>query len=133
MNKVTSTVKAGNKESAQGGLTGWKAISNPWTIELRYQGRKMPISYWTGSALGEPTTADVVYCLLTDWVDVVVAFEDWALDLGYDTDSRAAEKIYMECIDQTCRAKTLFGEDVDAFMGAYQEEDPEEALAKMCA
>jgi len=46
-----------------------------------------------------PTLCDVVYCLLCDAQSVAYGetFEDWASDLGYDEDSRTAERVYNQC------------------------------------
>lgn len=48
----------------------------------------------------EPDTADVIHSLISD-ADVLNynSFEDWALSLGYDEDSRKAEAIYRSCLE----------------------------------
>lgn len=50
----------------------------------------------------KPDLVDVLYCLVSD-ADVInsIGFEDWAENLGYDTDSRKAEDIYRACLKQT--------------------------------
>lgn len=54
------------------------------------------------SLLGKPTykpsKQDVLYCICSDAENTDQPFEDWAADLGYDTDSRKAEAIYNECV-----------------------------------
>lgn len=44
-----------------------------------------------------------VLCSFADEASIedALCFEDWALDLGYDTDSREAERIYRQCQKQT--------------------------------
>ena len=46
-----------------------------------------------------PTIADVMYSLLLDDATDYVNFEDWADQIGYDTDSREAERTYKSCLD----------------------------------
>ena len=60
--------------------------------------------YKTGDAaspikLPPPNIANVLHCLFLD-SDVLnyATFEEWAPDLGYDPDSREAEKIYQACL-----------------------------------
>lgn len=49
-----------------------------------------------------PHLANVLYALVSE-ADVMnyLGFEDWASNLGYDPDSRQAEKIYLQCLSQT--------------------------------
>jgi hypothetical protein len=44
-----------------------------------------------------PTAASVLYCLLSDSQASGESFPDWCGGLGYDTDSRKAFDIYMQC------------------------------------
>ena len=61
--------------------------------------------------LPPPDLLDVVYCLVSD-ADVIdcASFEDWAGDYGYDTDSRAAEKTYRECLAIALELRALLGD-----------------------
>jgi hypothetical protein len=46
-----------------------------------------------------PDLADVVYALVLDASVLDYAdFESWAVEFGYDVDSRSAEKTYQECL-----------------------------------
>jgi hypothetical protein len=58
-----------------------------------------------------PTAASVLYCLLSD-SDALDSptFEEWASDLGYDTDSRKAEQIYRACIENGLKLRRVLGE-----------------------
>ena len=49
----------------------------------------------------KPTLTDVLYCLVSDaqTVNYCAGFEDWCAELGYDDDSRKAEKTYRACQD----------------------------------
>lgn len=58
-----------------------------------------------------PDSVDVLYSLAMD-SDVLDSrgFEDWASDLGYDTDSRKAESIYRACLDITLKLRAALGD-----------------------
>ncbi len=57
-----------------------------------------------------PSIGDVMQSLAHD-SDVLDAggFENWAADLGYDTDSRAAERIYGECREIATKLQAALG------------------------
>ena len=88
---------------------------NHFKVTLRYSGRQMTLYFSQGYGIsGEPTAADVLNCLASDSSSVENArsFEDWASDLGYDPDSRKAEKIFKVCEKQAERLKKFLGEDL---------------------
>ena len=57
----------------------------------------------------EPTALDVLYSFIADLVNGE-SFEDWCGNLGYDTDSRKAEKVYLACLKQEENIKGMFTE-----------------------
>lgn len=58
-----------------------------------------------------PTGHEVLGQLCCDALDVRdSSFEQWASDLGYDTDSRSAEAIYRKCVDTWHDLRKLFNE-----------------------
>lgn len=60
-----------------------------------------------------PDPIDVIWSLTQD-ADVFLnarSFEDWASDLGYDTDSRKAEAVYRACLDIALKLRNGIGED----------------------
>lgn len=67
----------------------------------------------SAKAIPAPRLGDVLHSLLLD-SDVLDSngFEDWASDLGYDTDSRAAEKTYRECMEQSQKFRAIVGTHV---------------------
>lgn len=69
-----------------------------------YEGRK-------GYSHRPPSVIDVLASLVSDASGADEAFEDWADSLGFDTDSRSAEKTHREC--QRIRAELIacFGAD----------------------
>jgi len=94
-----------------------------WMVTLRYRGRQLTVPFYTGSLHGEPTVADVVSCLISDAEGVKNArdFEDWARDLGFDPDSRKAERIWKVCIKLQARIERLLGEDYSRFVEPAQD------------
>ena len=59
-----------------------------------------------------PDTADVVHSLIMD-ADVLNYrdFEDWADSVGYDKDSRTAEKTYQACVAIALKIRAAIGDD----------------------
>ncbi len=94
----------------------WRATATGWTVKLRYGKTSLTVPFWQGSAHEKPpTAADVISCLLSDTVNVENArdFEEWARDLGFDTDSRKAKKTYNQCERIGRRVRALLGDDFD--------------------
>jgi hypothetical protein len=61
--------------------------------------------------LDPPALRDVLYCLIQDASAIdSPTFEDWASDLGMDTDSRAAEKMYNACIQTGLKLRQIIGD-----------------------
>ena len=60
-----------------------------------------------------PKLADVLDCLASDasTVENCLSFDDFASEMGYDEDSRKAEKTFNKINEQVERLKTLLGED----------------------
>jgi len=78
----------------------WPAGAFHWKATLLRNGRRLTTEFHQGSAhTSEPTAADVLSCLVSDAVSVEQEpdFEGWAESLGYDADSRKAERTYKAC------------------------------------
>ncbi len=77
-------------------------------------------SFWysMGPAHKDPPTLEDLLCnLQRDIQGTEQDFESWASDLGYDTDSRAAEKIYRACKRCAEKLRRLFGpEGLEEFL-----------------
>jgi hypothetical protein len=77
---------------------------------------QMTVTFSQGSAYGgsDPEIEGVLNCLASDSssVDNSQGFEDWARDLGYDTDSRKAEKIFKACERQREKLIRFLGDDL---------------------
>lgn len=65
--------------------------------------------------LPAPHAADVLHSLILD-SDVLEygSFEEWASSLGYDEDSRTAEKIYRACLEIALKLRQLLGDELIA-------------------
>ncbi len=93
--------------------------SHPYTVTLKYQRRQMTVPFYMGYAhTNEPAAEDVLECLLSDSDVENYEFEEWAANLGYDSDSRRAERIYTQSQRQTKRLRTFLGNDFDLFLYA---------------
>lgn len=90
----------------------WKAYHYKST--LKFRGRQMTVFFSMGMAHNnEPTQEDVLSCLASDSSSVDNnSFEEWCRDLGYDTDSRKAEKTYNICVKQAKRLKQFLGDSL---------------------
>ena len=73
-----------------------------WQKELQAKMYRAPV----------PTLRDVLYSLVSD-ADAIdcATFEDWAINYGYDTDSRSAEKAYRACLESGLKLRAMLGEE----------------------
>lgn len=95
-----------------------------YIVTLQYKRRKLTVPFYQGMAIcKEPQAHDVIYCLISDAQSVENAdsFEDWAFSLGYDTDSRKAEKIYKACVKNQQNIRRFLGTDFDKFAKACED------------
>ena len=65
-----------------------------------------------------PSAADVLDCLASDsnTIDNARNFEDFCSDLGYDSDSRKAEKIYKACRHAAKRLRNFIGDQYETLV-----------------
>jgi hypothetical protein len=82
-----------------------------WELE---NGRAVASAFgggFSGRDAIKPDPCDVLHSLARD-SDVIDAggFEEWARDLGYDTDSRKAESIYRACLEIALKLRAGLGE-----------------------
>lgn len=78
----------------------WPAGAFHWKVTLRCGKRRLTTEFHQGPAhTSEPSAADVLSCLVSDAASVEFegSFEAWADSLGYDADSRRAERTYKAC------------------------------------
>ena len=96
-------------------IEDWPGATH-WRCKLTYQGRQLTVHYSMGSAhTGEPEIADVLRCLVDEAVSFENArdFEDWARELGFDPDSRKAERIFRQVEKNSRGLKRLLGDAYD--------------------
>lgn len=111
--KVRATVEYGAPEHPE------FRESNPWTVTLKYQNRQMTVPFYTGYGIThDPEAHDVLESLLSDSDVEQYDFEEWASSLGYDPDSRRAERIYNQALQYTKKLHRLLGDDFDLFLYA---------------
>lgn len=93
-----------------------------WKVTLRFGRRRLTTPFSMGRAHArEPQAIDVLECLLLDAGSADQPFEDWASDLGFDIDSRKAERAYRIVQRQTKRLQQLLNGAYETFLHAEQE------------
>jgi hypothetical protein len=89
-----------------------------WRCTFRRAGRSFTTYFSMGFGHNgkEPTATEVLDCLADDGGSVASAanFEDWARDMGWDPDSRRAEKTFRTIERQTERLKRFLDDDQGA-------------------
>lgn len=70
-----------------------------------------------------PALQDVLHSLLMDGEALdYSSFEEWAASIGYDKDSRSAEKIYHACIEIALKLRSMLGdENIRKLRDLYQD------------
>ena len=90
---------------------GWQ--HDAYRVELRCQDRTMRLDYRKGIGHhgSPPTLVEVLESVITDSRTVLNtrSFEEWAGELGYDSDSRMAEATYKACVRQAKNFEKLVG------------------------
>lgn len=89
----------------------WKN-ANHYKVTLKYNVYQLTTYFSQGYGIDrEPNAEDVLNCLASDslGVDNARSFEEWAVEYGYDTDSRKAEKIYKTCEKQAKKLESFLG------------------------
>lgn len=128
--KAQSRLRAGPEESRverELRRAGWRIRSEPsgdwpddwrgdrgsgWSVILSLGGRSMTTPFYMGSAhVGEPSLSGVLSSLVSDATSLYNArdFEEWASELGFDPDSRKAEKLFRRTLKQTQKLEKLVG------------------------
>lgn len=93
------------------------AGSRHYRVTLRYKGRQMTVPFSCGPLIErEPSAKDVLECLLSDSCGADEAFEDWCAELGYDSDSRKAERTYKAVQAQSVKTRNLLGSEYEMFL-----------------
>lgn len=93
-------------------------------VKLAYGGERISVdrmNYLKATIPNNPDLKNVLYCLVSDAqsVDGVESFEEWASELGYDTDSRKAERAYNACKDTFLKMHQMF--DLEQLYELFQD------------
>lgn len=119
--RFTHSVRKGDPE-----FDGWEF--DAWKVTMRLSGKTMSVAYkrGTGHAGHAPKLEDVLYSLANDANELCAptppTFEEWADAIGYDSDSRKAEKIYRACKRQCARLSEFFGVELLLTLVCCEEE-----------
>ena len=93
--------------------------SSHWRVRLTCGRRQLTTMFSMGPAHShEPTAEDVLECLLSDASSSHESFEDWCADLGFDADSRKAERTYRIVQRQTKKLSRLLDSHYESFLYA---------------
>lgn len=90
----------------------WKD-ANHYRVTLKMGRRRLTTYFSQGYGIKDnPTVVDVLYCLAEDAASIenTRSFEEWANNLGYDADSRKAEKIFKVVERQAEALKKFLGD-----------------------
>lgn len=103
------TFLANVRSTRTDGLGDWVSGSSHYAFTITRGTRSIEGWYSMGPALsGGPSLQDVMASLLMDTSDLDDSFEDWADNLGMDSDSRKAERIYNACRDTLANLERMF-------------------------
>jgi hypothetical protein len=85
-----------------------------WRVTLEHAGRTYTLVYSKGYGHkgAPPTVHEVLDCLRSEATYPDMPFEEWCRELGYDEDSRKAERAYQACVKQTEHTRRLIGDEL---------------------
>jgi len=96
-----------------------------WRCTLRRGRSRMTVYFSQGpAAVEEPRVASVLSCLADDAssVENAQSFEEWCRELGYDTDSRKAERTWKLIWSQVLRLKSFLGDAYETLLWKVERE-----------
>lgn len=93
----------------------WPQDSHAWHVTIRYARRQATFEFFQGAHTKEPSAADVLACVVSDARSGELSFEEFCSDLGYDADSRMAEKTWNTCKRNGRKVRRLLGESFEDF------------------
>lgn len=104
----------------------WAHEMDSYECILKRNGDRMyAVPFYQGKAHTEsPKREDVIHALLADRGTLQYAneFEDWASDLGYNTDSISDKKLFDSITEQTHKLELHFTEQELSILSALMEE-----------
>jgi hypothetical protein len=100
----------------------WQCNANSYRCTLNYQGRRYSFNYWQGIGIKDgPTAEGCLDSLLSDADAAGETFGEFCGNMGYDEDSRTAERIYTACRKEGVSLKRLLGGDYETFRDAERD------------
>lgn len=104
----------GHRQNTRYTVDEWDALKyaceHGKTVRMRY-GAMPSFPSMGAKSIPAPLPRDVLYSLAMDASAIDCAtFEEWAGDYGYGTDSRAAEKLYRECLRIALELRAMVGD-----------------------
>lgn len=99
---------------------------NNWRVTMKMRGdqrRQMSLYFSTGAAIPNPILEDVLWCLIQDSHCVAYGqtFDDFCSELGYDSDSRSAERIYKAIKSQSSKLSKFLGMSLEEIVQIEEE------------
>ena len=89
-------------------------------LDTRFGFKQMTLYYSQGYGIqGEPTLESVLNCLISDST-CGETFQEFCDNLGYDNDSRKAEKTFNTILKQTSKLKKLLGNNFNDLASCEQ-------------
>jgi hypothetical protein len=89
-------------------------------LDTRYGFKQMTLYFSQGYGIqGEPTLESVLNCLISDST-CGETFQEFCDNLGYDNDSRKAEKTFNTILKQTSKLKKLLGNNFNNLASCEQ-------------
>lgn len=125
--KMNARHKGREVEKPRDCKRGWEY--DAWRVRLKVGRRSMTVPFRMGTGLGgkTPTVGEVLASLRYDAQAGQGSFDDFCSELGYDADSREAERVYKACIAIRGKMERVFGDDFDALMDMDPDELEREA------
>lgn len=98
--------------------SGWEGAAHNWRVTLKYKGRQLTTDFFGGSAVTNPTAADVINSLCLDASFGEMDFGEFCSELGYDCWADDARKTWEACVGMTSKVHRLLGDDFETFASA---------------
>ncbi len=102
----------------------WKRTANKYKARITYNKKSMTTKFYTGRGWERnPELEDILGSILQDTIYLDYGFDDFANEMGYDTDSRKAKKIYKEIQEQSKKINRIFSKEEQEELLTYLEEE----------
>lgn len=92
-------------------------MPNNWKVTLKFKKRKLTTDFYGGELVENPTTADVLSCLISDALAGDQDFEDYCKDFGYCEDSFKAYQTWEACAATVSKLNRFLSDDAQRFAG----------------